>query len=66
MKTEFDYMMSLGDRLGDYVDEWIAIVGNKVVARGLEAREVFQKAKDLHPSKTPFIMKVPSDKVMVL
>ena len=66
MKTEFEYMMSLGNRLGDYVDEWIAIVDNKVVASGPEAKQVFQKAKALHPSKTPFIMKVPADKVMVL
>lgn len=31
MKTEFEYMLSLGDKLGDYVEEWIAIVDNKIV-----------------------------------
>ena len=66
MKTEFEYVLSLGNKLGDYVEEWIAVVDNKVVARGSEAKQVFETAKGLHPKKTPFIMKVPSDKVMVL
>jgi hypothetical protein len=66
MKTEFEYVMSLGDKLGDYVEEWIAVVDNKVVARGPEAKQVFDIAKSIHPKKTPLIMKVPSDKVMVL
>ncbi len=66
MKTQFDYVLSLGDKLGEYIDEWIAIVDNKVVARGSEAKEVFDLAKELHPKKTPLIMKVPADRVMVL
>ena len=66
LKTEFEYVLSLGDKLGDYVEEWIAVVDNKIVARGSEAKQVYDSAKSLYPEKTPFIMKVPSDKVMVL
>jgi len=65
-RSEFEYVISLGDRLGEYVDEWIAVADNKIVARGAKAREVFERAKAMNPSKTPFIMKVPADKVMVL
>jgi len=64
-KSEFEYVLSLGNKLGDYVGEWIAVVDNKIVARGPEAKEVFEKARQVS-RKTPFIMKVPSDKVMVL
>jgi peptidyl-tRNA hydrolase len=64
-KSGFEYVMSLGNKLGDYVDEWIAVTDNKIVARGSEAKEVFEKAKQVS-KKTPFIMKVPADKVMVL
>jgi len=65
-KSEFEYVLSLGDKLGDYVDEWIAVAGNRIIARGPGAKEVFEKARKTSPSKTPFIMKVPDDKVMVL
>lgn len=64
-RSEFEYVLSLGNKLGDYVGEWIAVVDNKIVARGPEAKEVFEKARQVS-RKTPFIMKVPSDKVMVL
>lgn len=66
MKSEFEYIMSMGDELGDYVDEWIAVVNNEIVAKGKKAKEVFRKAKENYPTKTPFIMKVPADRVMVL
>lgn len=66
MKSEFEYIMTMGDKLGDYVDEWIAVADNKIIAKGTDAKEVFKKAKQAYPKKIPFIMKVPSDKIMVL
>jgi len=65
-KSEYEYVMSLGDKLGEYVDQWIAVVDNKIVAKGDNAKETFKKAKECHPTKVPFIMKAPQDKVMVL
>ena len=64
--SEYKYVLSMGDKLGEYVDEWIAVVDNKVVARGNSAKEVYEKAKEYDSSKTPFIMRVPTSKVMVL
>ena len=66
VKSEYEYVMSLGDRLGKYIDEWIAVIDNKIVARGTEAKGVFDQARKNSPSKTPFLMKVPADRVMVL
>ncbi|MBC7090733.1 MAG: succinyl-CoA synthetase subunit alpha [Nitrososphaeria archaeon] len=65
-KNEYDFIQSLGDRLGEYVGQGIAIVDNKIVAKGDNAGKVYRKAKEYCPTKVPFIMKVPQDKVMVL
>jgi hypothetical protein len=64
--SEYKYVLSIGDKLGEYVDEWIGVVDNKIVARGKTAREVYEAAKKYNSSKTPFIMRVPTSKVMVL
>ncbi len=58
--------MSLGDELGKYVDKWIAVIDNKILASDEDIRVVYKKAKELYPNRTPFIMKVPADRVMVL
>jgi hypothetical protein len=64
MKSEFDYVMSQSEKLES--GKWIAVVGNDIVAQGDDAKEVFDKAKDKHPEREPFIMKVPSDSIMLL
>jgi hypothetical protein len=64
--SAFEFVLSMGEKLGDYVDEWIAIVENRIVAHGAQAKTVYAEAKRRHPDKTPLIMKVPADRVMVL
>lgn len=66
VKGELEYVMSMGNKLGDYVNLWIAVVDNKVVAKGDNAKDVFLRAKRDYPEKTPFVMKVPSETVMVM
>ena len=68
MKSEFDYVMKMGDKneLGKYVGYWIAIVDNKIVAKEKNARKAYAKAKERYPDKVPFIMKVPTESVMLL
>ena len=63
--SEFEYVMAMSD-LGRYVDKWIAVVDNHVVAKGINAKKVFNKAKKLHPARELFIMKVPANRVMLL
>jgi hypothetical protein len=62
----FEYVMSLGDKLGEYVEKWIVVLDNKIVASGENLKEVYRKAKEKYPQDTLFVMKVPADKVMVL
>jgi hypothetical protein len=66
MKSGYEYVLSMGDELGKYVDEWIGVVDNRVVARGKDAQTVYAETKKSYPDEIPFIMKVPTDKVMVL
>lgn len=64
--TEFNFTLSLEDGLGKYVTKWISVVDNEVIAEGHTAKEVYEKARELRPGKSPFIMKVPIDQVMLL
>lgn len=65
IKSEFEYVMTMSD-LGQYVDKWIAIVDNRIVAQGTQAKKVFEEAKKRYPQHEPFIMRVPSNRVMLL
>jgi len=60
-----NYLMSMGD-LRQYVGKWIALVGKELVASGDNGKEVFAEAKRRYPNEEPFIMKIPSDTVMLL
>ena len=66
VKGEFEYLLSIQDKLGDYVDRWVAVVDDKIVVQGDSAKQVFKEAKEQFPDKVPFVMKIPSDAVMVM
>ena len=66
MKSEYEYIMSISDELGQHLGEWIAVVGEEIVASGETAKEVYDKAKERYPDKEPFIMKIPKETVMLL
>ena len=65
IKNEFQCLMSIPD-LGKYMNKWIAIVDDKIVAVGDQGKEVFKKARKKHPDREPLIFKVPSNVVMLL
>ena len=66
MKGELEYLMSASGVLTDLVNQWVAVVDDKIVAHGTSAKEVFSSAKKQFPERIPFVMKVPSDTVMVM
>lgn len=63
MGTEFEYVMSISEKLE--AGKWIAVVKRDIIT-GDNAKEVFTKAKQKHPDKEPFIMKVPDNAIMLL
>ena len=64
-KSEFECLMLTRD-LGKYVGKWIAIVDEEIVSIGDAGKQVFKEAKQKHPRKTPFVVKIPSSSVMLL
>jgi len=64
--AQFDYVMTMGEKMGSYVGEWSGMIDGKVIARGSTAKEVFDELKKKYPKKIPFVMKVPTDEVMLL
>ena len=64
MSTEFEYVMSVSEKLE--AGKWIAVVGNSIVAQGDKGKDVFDEARRSHPKSEPFVMKVPSDAVMLM
>jgi len=62
---EFQCLLALPN-LGEYIDKWIAVVADEIVAVGGSGSEVYRKALEAHPDATPLILKVPADRVMLL
>lgn len=65
-RGEFEYVLSLGNKLGKYIEKWIVVSDNKIIESGDNLKETYAKAKVKCPETTLFVMKVPADKVMVL
>ena len=59
------YEFYAGADLSRYAGEWVAIVGNKVVAHGNSVKEIISKSSEAAPGKPPFIAKVPSNKILL-
>ena len=66
MKSEYEYVMSMQEELGQHLGEWIAVVGEDIVATSKTAKKVYDKAKEKYPNREPFIMKIPKETVMLL
>ena len=61
-----DYAMSMAQEMGKHAGKWISIVDDEIVAKGNNAKKVFMAAKKEYPKKTPLVIKVPTDGVMLL
>lgn len=58
--------MSISEKLGEHVGEWIAVIDDKIIAHGENFKDVYEKARKEFPDREPFIMKVPKEAVMLL
>lgn len=66
MKSEYEYIMSSREKLGEHLGEWIAVVGDEIVSSGKDVKKVYQASKTKYPDKAPFIMKIPKETIMLL
>ena len=47
------------------ISKYVAIVGNRVVTSGENAKEVWETAKAKYPDKTPSLAKVPKEELLI-
>ncbi len=60
------YATYMGLDLSSYTGQWIAIVGEKVIAHGKDAKKTYDEAKKAAGNKQIFITVVPEKGAMIL
>ena len=65
VKSDYEYVMPAREQLGKHLGEWVAVVGDEIVASGEDAKEVYWESRAKYPDKVPFIMKIPKERVML-
>lgn len=63
-EKSYNYFMKVDTT--SFIDEWVAIVDDKIVSHGKNIKRVFQEAKQKFPNKNPLITKVPGKETMIL
>lgn len=63
VSKEFEFYIKTD--LSKYKGKYIAIVEDKVVASGENAKEVFEEAKKKFPNKRPLIAKIPGEDTLI-
>ena len=64
MSKEFEFYLRAD--LKKYEGKYVAIIDNKVVASGSNAKHVIEEAKRKFPDKKPVLAKVPKEETMIL
>jgi len=49
-----------------YAGKYVAIIDNRVVASGDNAKEVWNSAKEAYPDRTPTLAKIPEEELLIL
>lgn len=61
---ELDYFLKTP--LKKYQGKYVAILKNKVIASGKDAKEVWKEARKKYPKQLPTLAKVPKEETLVL
>ena len=64
MSKNYDWYVKAD--MSKFAGKWIAIVDQKPVASGTDAKKVYEKAKAMYPGKKPSLAKVPTPDTLVL
>ncbi len=64
MSKEFDFFVKAD--LSKYKGLYVAIVNDKVVSSGDNAKVVWEEAKKRFPDKTPMLVKIPKEETLIL
>jgi len=67
MKDALEYFRAnFADIITKFEGEYVAIIEEKIIAHGRDAKKVYQDAKDKFPKKTVFLGQVPRKEAMIL
>lgn len=61
-----NYEWYIKEDMNKYAGKWIAIVDQKPVASGTDAKKVYEEAKAKYPNKKPCLAKVPTRDTLIL
>ena len=61
---EFEFYVKAD--LSEYAGKYVAIVEDRVVASGENAKEVMEEAKRKCPDQTPLLAKIPREETLIL
>lgn len=64
MSKNFEAFLEL-DRKG-LENQYIILVKGKVVAEGFDIEKMLARVRKKHPNATPFVAKIPDERMMVL
>jgi len=56
--TESQYLLSI-QNLDEHRGKWIAILDNKIIAEGIELKEVYEEATKKSKVRTPLFKRIP-------
>ena len=59
-EREANYAWVSNQNLSKFEGMWIGVVDQKLVGSGDNAAEVAKTCRELHPGKTPFLLRVPT------
>ena len=62
----YDYVMSASEKLGEHMGKWIIVYDNEIVASDEDLIGIYNKFKEEHPGKIPFVMKLAKEPNMLL
>jgi disulfide oxidoreductase YuzD len=67
MKDALEYFRAnFADMIAKFEGEYVAIIEDKIITHGKDAKKVYQEAKDKFPKKTIFLGQVPRKEAMIL
>ena len=66
LKTSPEFDFFLHNPLTRYEGKYVAILGKKVVASGISAKDVWDEVIKKYPNQIPTIAKLPKKEVMVM
>lgn len=63
---ELEYIQSISSELAKHRGKWLVVVGDDLVYTGQDVKKGYNEAKRKYPGKSPFIIQIPKEEVMLL